>query len=236
MDVQTSKNCSVELFNSTVPETCCKNVTCAMFVADPSCLTNNRVCRSIRESAVESSESITNERQELLQQLLQRQSELIAAETAAQKIELESEVYLQRRDELNASVARLRDAHDSALDIYNTTLEKVKSLLRIYESGKENEFRNIFRIKNVTFITKLTHSPTLLALNILFQKRYFDNVEDFQQTVVYISTHSEELNFERIASDIIQAEFTRKSTETPRRQTRLKESNEDSHENFKSTS
>ena len=236
VDVQTSKSCSVELFNSTVPETCCENVTCAMFVADPSCLTNNSVCRSIRESAVESSGSITSERQEFLLQLLQRQSELIAAETAAQKIELESEVYLQRRDELNASVARLKDAHDSALDIYNTTLEKVKPLLRIYESGKENEFRNIFRIKNVTFLIKLTHSPTIIALNISFQKHYF---EDCQQTVVYISTHSEELNFERISSDIIQAEFTRKSTETPsrsRRQTRLREPKENSHENSKSTS
>ena len=176
VDMQTSKNCSVELFNTTVPDMCCENVSCAMFVADPSCLTNNRVCRSIRESAVESSESNTSERQELLQQLLQRQSELIAAKTAAQKIELESEVYLQRRDELNASVARLRDANDSALDIYNKTLEKVEPLLRIYESGKENEFQNIFRIKNVTFLTKLTHSPTSLALNILFQKHHFDNV------------------------------------------------------------
>ena len=239
VDVQTSKNCSFELFNSTVPDMCCENVSCAMFVADPSCLTNNRVCRSIRESAVESLESITSERQELLLQLLQRQSELIAAETAAQKIELESEVYLQRRDELNASVARLRDAHDSALDIYNTTLEKVKPLLRIYESGKENEFQNIVRIKNITFITKLTHSPTSLALNISFQKRYFDNVEDCQQTVVHIPAHPDEINFERISSDIIQAEFTGKSTKIPsrsRRQTRLRESNEDSHGNSKSTS
>ena len=239
VDVQTSKNCSVELFNSTVPDTCCENVSCAMFVADPSCLTSNRVCRSIRESAVESSESITSERQELLQQLLQRQSELIAAETAAQKIELESEVYLQRRDELNASVARLKDAHDSDLDIYNKTLEKVKPLLRIYESGKENEFRNIFRIKNVTFITKLTHSPTILALNISFQKHYFDNVENCQQTMVYISTHSEEINFERIANNIIQAEFTGKSTEIPsrsRRLTRLREPKKNVHEISKSTS
>ena len=167
------------------------------------CVVSNTICRSVRQSAVESLEGVTTESKELLQQLIDAQSDLVSAETAARRAELESELYLQKRDLLNASLAMLRNEYDTAVKYYNRTIEEVAPSLRIYESGKRNDFQNVLQINNVTFSTQLTDDPTSLLLNINFQTHIGDNAEQYREEYIYISTQSEGINFERIASDMV---------------------------------
>ena len=202
VNVQSTKNCSVEGFNS-VPDTCCENVSCAVFTPSPTCTLSNTICRSVRQSAVESLEGVTTERKELLQQLIDAQSDLVSANTTASRARLESELYLQKRDLLNASLTMLRNEHDTAVKYYNRTIEEVAPSLRIYESGKRNDFQNVLQINNVTFSTQLTDDPTSLLLNINFQTHIGVNAEQYREEYIYISTQSEGINFERIASDMV---------------------------------
>ena len=202
VNVQSTKNCSVEGFNS-VPDTCCENVSCAVFTPSPTCTLSNTICRSVRQSAVESLEGVTTESKELLQQLIDAQSDLVSAKTAARRAGLESELYLQKRDLLNASLTMLRNEHDTAVKYYNRTIEEVAPSLRIYESGKRNDFQNVLQINNVTFSTQLTDDPTSLLLNIYFQTHVWDNAEQYREEYIYISTQSEGINLERIASDMV---------------------------------
>ena len=199
VNVQFTKNCSVEGFNS-VPDTCCENVSFAVFATSATCTLSNTICRSVRQSAVESLEGVTTESKELLQQLIDVQSDLVSAKIAARRAELESELYLQKREELNASLTMLRDI---AMNYYNRTIEEVEPFLRIYESGKSNDFQNVLQINNVTFSTQLTDNPTSLFLNIYFQTHIGDNAEQYREEYIYISTQSEGINFERIASDMV---------------------------------
>ena len=173
-----------------------------------SCHTGNRVCKSARQRALDSLEGLTMEERELLQRFLDTQSALVSAQTDLRKAELENEMYLEKRDQLNMSLIRFRDEHNRSVAVYNSVLEEVETLVGIYESGNGNRFENIFTISAVTFSTILTHNPTSLALNVAFQKQICDVSEDYQEYYLYISSQSEATNLERIANDIIVVAFT----------------------------
>ncbi|CAI8040802.1 hypothetical protein GBAR_LOCUS22688, partial [Geodia barretti] len=88
-----------------------------------SCHTGNRVCKSARQRALNSSEGLTMEERELLQRFLDTQNALVSAQTDLRKAELENEMYLEKRDQLNMSLIRFRDEHNRSIAVYNSVLE-----------------------------------------------------------------------------------------------------------------
>ena len=85
VDVLTYKNCTVTLLNSTVPDTCCNKVSCAMFAPNASCVMKNALCRSAHQNATKRLEGTSKE---LFQMLQEAQKNLSLARTAASKAEV----------------------------------------------------------------------------------------------------------------------------------------------------
>ena len=201
VDVQTYENCTVTLFNSTVPDTCCDEVGCAVFAPNASCVMKNAMCRSARQNATEELEG-TNK--ELFQMLQEAQKKLSLARTAASKAEVTRQIHEQRREQLQKSLERVVMAHDKAKEVYNRTLEEIEPLLRVSRSINEDNFQNLFDISSVTFNTKISkQSPTALELNVLFGS---EANGFFNESHIYFASQGKE-NFERIADDIINDVF-----------------------------
>ena len=217
VDMQLSENCTIDhkVIKNTLsgPEMCCENVSCAVFAPNSSCLAKNRICRSVRQRTLNSLEGITNEERKLLQRFLDTQSALVSAQIDSRKAELENVMYLQKRERLNMSLIRFRDEHNRSMAAYGGALEEVETFLKLYESGKRNGFQNIFTVSSVTFSTALINNPTSLAFNVEFQKQMGEIFEDYQESYLYISSQSEEINLERIANEIVDAAFIGQSTE-----------------------
>ena len=80
------ENCTIQLFNSSVPSTYCENVTCAVRAPDPSCELNNTRCGTPCENRVQNeASSIRKEGRQLFQQLLEACKNLSLAQTAQRR-------------------------------------------------------------------------------------------------------------------------------------------------------
>jgi hypothetical protein len=101
-------------------------------------------------------------------------------------------------------------------------LEEVGPILRIFESGNNSGYQNVFRINSVTFNTKLTNSPTSLAFNVVFQNLIDNSGTEYRESYLYISTQPEAVNLERMADDIIDTAFIGDSRSSTLPQTRLR--------------
>ena len=198
VDVPTFENCTIQVFNSSVPGTCCENVTCVVLAPDPLCVASNAMCRSARKNATEEADDVRQESRELFLRVLDARKALSLAITIEKRASIDLEIYKRRRDELERSHSRLKDACNTATKVYNRTIDKIQSLLRLYDSGIEN----IFQVKSVSFNEVLTTNPNSLALIVL----YTGNGHECEQTFVYNSLFKEE-NFERISNEIIDYVF-----------------------------
>ena len=204
VDVQTYENCTVTLFNSTVPDTCCDEVSCAVFAPSTSCVMKNAMYRSAREIATEELEGMNKE---LFQMLQEAQKNLSLARTAASKAEVTRQIHEQRREQLQTSLERVVMAHDKAKEVYNKTLEEIEPLLRVSQSINGDDFQNLFDITSVTFNTKISkQSPTALELNVLFGSDADGFFVIYDESYIYFASQGKE-NFERIADDIINDVF-----------------------------
>ena len=204
VDVQTYENCSVTLFNSTVPDTCCDEVSCAVFAPSTLCVMNNAMCRSARETAAEELEGMNKA---LFQKLQEAQKNLSLARTAASKAEVTRQIHEQRREQLQTSLERVVMAHNKSKEVYNRTLEEIEPLLRVSQSINENDFQNLFDITSVTFNTQISkQSPTALELNVLFGSDADGFFVIYHESYIYFASQGKE-NFERIADDIINDMF-----------------------------
>ena len=204
VEVPSFENCTVQLFNSSVPSTCCENVTCAVRAPDPSCELNNTRCRTLRENRAQNEMSIREEGRQLFQQLLEARKNLSLAQTAQRRAGVEYERFEQRREHLEMSLERLKYAVSNSIKVKERTLEEVGPLLRVYESGRESDYSNIFSIDNITFSEKLINSPTSLVFDMRFQTLIDNNVKHYEVSYFYISSQTEEINFERFSDGIIQ--------------------------------
>ena len=203
VNVYTYENCTLEVFNGSVPDTCCENVNCAVFAPEPSCVSGNAMCRVARQEALDNVEDLRDESRELFQRLLKARMNLSLAKIAAKRADIDCEIYKQRRDQLEMSRDRLKDACDKSLEVHERTLEEITSLVNIYDSGNENGYENIFKINTVTFDERLTKSPSSLALNIAFEKTIDGNTTEYADNVFVYVSQLNEANFDRIADDII---------------------------------
>ena len=222
IDVPSFENCIIQVFNSSVPSTCCENVTCAVRAPEASCVANNAMCRATRENAAEEVTEVTEEGRELYQQLLEARKNLSLARIAERRATVECDILAQRSGQLQMTLERLRDAHSKSRTIYDQVLEDVEQMLEIYEVGNENGYQNIFSIKSATFNTKLTNSPTSLVFNVVFQNLLDNSGTNYQESYLYISVQSESLNLERMADDIIDTAFIGDSKRSTWLQTRLR--------------
>ena len=214
VDVLTYKNCTVTLLNSTVPDTCCNKVSCAMFAPNASCVMKNALCRSAHQNATKRLEGTSKE---LFQMLQEAQKNLSLARTAASSAEITKQIHEQRREQLQTSLESVVMAHDKAKEVYNRTLEEIEPLLRILQSINENDFQNLFNITSVTFNTKISkQSPTALELNVLFGSTSDGFFVIYYKSYIYFASQSKE-NFERIADDIIHDVFIGSSKQSATR-------------------
>ncbi|CAI8024254.1 Hemicentin-2, partial [Geodia barretti] len=219
---KTVENCTVQIYNSSVPSTCCENVTCAARVPDPSCVRNNADCRAMRQREAGDAQGVGDEARELFQQLVEARRNRSLAQTAKRRAGVEYEIYKQRVDQLAMSLERLQKARDNSETVYDRTLEEVEPILRIYESGNDSGYQNVFSINGVTFNTKLTNSPTSLAFNVVFQNLIDNSGTEYRESYLYISTQSEAVNLERMADGIIDTAFIGDSKRSTWLQTRLR--------------
>ena len=222
VDVPSFENCTIKIFNSSVPGTCRENVTCAVRAPDALCVANNTMCRTMRQQAANDLEGLRDNARELFQQLQDARRNLSLAQTAKRRVMVELDVYQQRVGQLEMSVIRLRKAHENSQDVYDATLQEVELFLNIYKNGKDSGYQNVFSINSVTFNTKLTNSPTSLAFNVVFQNLLDNSGTNYQESYLYISTQSESLNLERMADDIIDTAFIGDSKRSTWLQTRLR--------------
>lgn len=210
VEVMTYESCMIEVFNSTVPDTCCDNVPCAIFAPNASCVRDNAICRSTRQNA---SESLENESKQLFLQLKEARKNLSLAQTAKRTAEVEINILTQRRNQLDESLERLERANTTSTSVYRATLDEIEPLLRINESINQENF---FRIVNVTFNEVITNSPRAIDLNIVFEK----DGDVFEGTYSYIASHKAQ-NLERMADNIIDRAYLADSKRSVWLQTRI---------------
>ena len=201
VDVHTFENCTIQVFNGSVPDTCCEYVDCAVFAPNATCVASNALCRVTRQNAFKEVEDIKEESRELFQHVLNAKMSLSLAITAEKRANIEYQIYIKRRDQLELSQSRLKDAVITSQRVYNNTLQEIEQLLRIYNTGQENGFDSLFTVTDITFNEYFTTSPTSLALIVL----YIGLGSKVEQIFVYDSLKEE--NFERIADEIINSAF-----------------------------
>ena len=220
VDVQTFENCTITVYNSSVPDTCCEEVNCAVFAPNATCVMENAMCRALRQNEAN---NIREESRALFQQLQAARTNLSLARTATRSAQIQYDIAVQRRNQLQMTLERLEAANRTAAEVFDRTLEEIGPLLRISESVRDDaEFQNIFRIISVTFVTNISQSPTALDLNIVFEKQIdSDSPEKYEESYVYISSHNKE-NVERIADDIIDRAFITDSNRTTSLQSRIR--------------
>ena len=206
-DIYTYENCILEVFNGSVPDTCCENVTCAVFAPEPSCVSGNAMCRVARQEALDNVEDLREEGRELFQRLLEARKNLSLATIAAKRANIDCYIYKQRRDQLEMSRDRLQDACDKSVEVYDKTLEEIEPLLKIHNGGNNSGYENIFKVNSVTFDERLVHSPSSLALNIAFEKTIDGSTTEYKDDVFVYISQLNEANFDRIADDIIDIAF-----------------------------
>ena len=207
VEVPSFENCTIQLFNSSVPSTCCENVTCAVRAPDPLCELNNTRCRTLRENRAQNETSIREERRQLFQQLLEARKNLSLARTSQRRAGVEYERFEQRREHLEMSLERLKYAVNNSIKVKQRTLEEVGPLLRVYESGRETNYSNIFNIDNITFSERFINSPMSLVFSIRFQTNISGSVKHYEVPFLYISSQIEEINFQRFSDEVIQTAF-----------------------------
>ncbi|CAI8033856.1 hypothetical protein GBAR_LOCUS19095 [Geodia barretti] len=162
-------------------------------------------------------QGVGDEARELFQQLVEARRNRSLAQTSKRRAGVEYEIYKQRVDQLAMSLERLQKANDNSETVYDRTLEEVEPILRIFESGNDSGYQNVFSINGVTFNTKLTDSPTSLAFNLI------DNSgAEYRESYLYISTQSEAVNLERMGDGIIDTAFIGDSKRSTWLQTRLR--------------
>ena len=212
VDVPTFENCTITVYNSSLPDTCCEEINCAVFAPNATCVMKNAMCRALHQNE---SNNIREESGALLQQLQTARTNLSLARTAARSAQIQYDIAVQRRNQLQMTLERLEAANRTAAAVFDRTLEEIGPLLRISESVEDDaEFQNIFRITSVTFGTNITQSPIALELNIMFEKQTdSDSPEMYEESYVYISSQNKE-NFERIADNIIDRAFITDSKRT----------------------
>ena len=208
VEVPSLENYTIQLFNSSVPSTCCENGMCAVRAPDPSCELNNTRCRTLRENRAQNEMSIREEGTQLFQQLLEALKNLSLARASQRRARVEHERFEQIREHLEMSLVRLRYAVNNSIKVKETTLEEVGPLLRVYESGRENEYSNIFSIDSITFSKRFINSPTSLVFDMRFWTIINGNVKQYEESFLYISSHTEEINLQRFSDAIIQIAFT----------------------------
>ena len=221
VDIPSFENCTVRIYNSSVPSPCCDYVTCAARVPDPSCVINNTECRAMRQREADGAQGVGDEARELFQQLVEARRNRSLAQTAKRRAGVEYEIYKQRVDQLAMSLERLRKARDNSETVYDRTLGEVGPILRIFESGNDSGYQNVFSINGVTFNTKLTNSPTSLAFDVVFEKMIDNSGTEYQESYLYISTQKA-VNLERMADGIIDTAFVGDSKRSTLPQTRLR--------------
>ena len=206
-EIVENKPCTVKKFTGFVPGTCCEDVDCAVFAPSPTCITDNAMCRSRRQNAIDERENLSTETRELFQQLSDARKSLSLARTAAKKAGVNYDKYVQRRNQIQMSHNRLSDARDTSTTVYDITIEEIEPLLRIHRAGTSSGFEDIFRINSVTFDTKITTSPSALGLTVNFEKLIENDNRVFEETYGYVAQRRE-ANLERIANSIIDLVFT----------------------------
>ena len=211
VDVLTYVNCNVTLFNSTIPDTCCENVTCAVFAPNASCVSGNAFCRSARQNATERAQGVREETRKLYQDLQEARRNLAVARTAAVTANLELKIRELKRDQIEMTMERIGDATNRARVVYDDTLEMIEPLLRLGRQS-DGDFQTVFNVISISFNTGFTtQSPKALALNITFEKKIRINNEKYTDTYVYIKELGRE-NFEVIGDRIVKLAFIKRNT------------------------
>ena len=221
VDVPSFENCTIQIFDSSVPSTCCENVTCAARIPVPSCVESNAACRAMRQREADDAQGIGDEARELFQQLQEARRSHSLAQTAMRRASVEYHTYEQKVDQLAMRLERLRKARDNSEAVYDRTLEDVGVMLRVYEAGEDSKYQNVFGINSATFSKKLIKSPTSLPFNVVFQNLIDNSGTEYRESYLYISTQSETVNLERMADDIIDRAFIGDSKRSTWLQTRL---------------
>ena len=206
-EVVTYESCTVREFSSFVPDTCCEEVDCAVLAPSPTCISTNANCRSQRQMAVDNMENLRTESRELFQQLSNARKTLSLAKTSARKAGVNYDRYVLRRNQIQMSRDRFREARDTSRAVYDKTMEDIGPLLRLHQAGSSGGFDNTFTINSVTFNTKTTVSPSALGLTISFEKQIDNDNTMYEETYGYVAQRRE-ANLERIANSIIDLAFT----------------------------
>ena len=222
VDVPSFENCTIQIFDSSVPSTCCENVTCAARIPEPSCVESNAACRAMRQREADDAQGIGDKARELFQQLQEARRSHSLAQTATRRASVEYDTYEQKVDQLAMRLERLRKARDNSEAVYDRTLEEVGVMLRVYEAGEDSKYQNVFGINSATFNKKLIKSPTSLPFNVVFQNLIDNSGTEYRESYLYISTQSETVNLERMADDIIGRGFIGDSKRSTWLQTRLR--------------
>ena len=204
--------CTIREFSEFVPTVCPDMVDCQVFAPSPSCISNNAMCRSDRQSVLDNIQNLRMESRQLFQQLSDARKTLSLAKTAARRAEVNHDKYVRKRNQIQMSRDRLRDAHDTSMAVFTRTQEEIEPLLKIHRAGSSSGFENIFRINSVTFNTKVTTSPSALGLTINFEKLIENDNMVYEETYGYVAIRGGEANLERIANSIIDQAFTGSSS------------------------
>ncbi|CAI8042420.1 Matrilin-2 [Geodia barretti] len=59
-EIVENKPCTVKKFTGFVPGTCCEDMDCAVFAPSPTCITDNAMCRSRRQNAIDERENLSD--------------------------------------------------------------------------------------------------------------------------------------------------------------------------------
>ena len=207
VEVERFESCTVKVFNSSIPDTCCNYTDCAIFAPTNSCINTNALCRQSRQMALENVEQAREDIQKPFQDLREARKNLSLAQTAVTTAQIKRDSSLQRRNQLSIILQRIRAARDRAQRVYEQTLEQIEPLIRIGEilADNDEDLGNVFNITSVNFNTILTDkSPQELEIEITFETPY--NMKEYSESFLYRQSRGIE-NIRQIAAQITEEKF-----------------------------
>ena len=215
------KSCVVETITRTIEKSCCKNVTCASFVVNITCVVQNAVCKKARIDALENISKTKSQAVNILKKLEYAKSNVSYWKTKMQKIY--STLLRQKRwvNMTMKSVGSLKKAYNSTIGSKKQLDKLLSKPLKIMSLFKEQlTSADGFKLKEIRFKAKVFsgNDNTLLPIVITYEPdgpvRQISTVLDFVQFNTSLKSISEEIMID-ISTNVFSSSRKKRSIEIP---------------------
>ena len=215
------KSCVVETIARTIERSCCKNVACASFVVNTTCVVENVICKKARVNVLEKISKTKSQARNLLKDLEYARSNVSYWKMKMQK--RYNRVLRQQRwfNMTMKSAHGLEKAYNSTIESKNRLEKLLSKPLKIMSLFTEQlTYADGIKIENIAFKTKVFpgNDNTLLPIFITIKSngtlRQISTVFDFAQFNASLKSVSEEILAD-INTNVLSSSRKKRSVDIP---------------------